>query len=70
MARASPQKIVNIGAKGALRKIFGSVGQNGFIKKYQRGDPLGRQGVESLKGASAPAQTSNLTTGWVLVTKE
>ena len=46
----SPSKLVYIGAQGAFRKNLGSVGKNGFIKKYQRGEPLGRQGVESLRG--------------------
>ena len=65
----SPSKLVYIGAKGAFRKILGSIGQNGFLKKYQRGDPLGRQGVESLRGGrppppppkSAPATTAKTT---------
>ena len=38
------------GAQGAFRKINGRSAKNGFLKKYQRGDPLGRQGVESLRG--------------------
>ena len=46
----SPSKLVYIGAEGALRKILGSVGQKWISKLYQRGDPLGRQGVESLRG--------------------
>ena len=45
----SPSKLVYIGAKGAFRKILESVGQK-WIKKYQRRDPLGRQGVETLRG--------------------
>ena len=28
--------------------------KNGFLKKYQRGDPLGRQGFESLRGGVRP----------------
>ena len=47
-----PSKLVYI---GAFKQILGSVGQKWFLKKYQRGDPLGWQGVESLReGASAP----------------
>ena len=46
----SPSKIAYIGAEGAFRKILGSVGQKWISEKYQRGDPLGRQGVKSLKG--------------------
>ena len=33
------------GAKGAFRKILGSVTKNGYLKIVQRGDPLGRQGL-------------------------
>ena len=49
----SPSKLVYIRAEGAFRKILGSVGQNGFLKKYQRGDPLGWQGVESPRRVEA-----------------
>ena len=45
---------VSIGTQGAFRKILGSVGQKWIPKKYQRWDPLGRQGVESLKGRASP----------------
>ena len=38
--------------KCAFRKILGSVTKNGYFKIVQRGDPLGRQGIESLRGAS------------------
>ena len=41
-----PSKLVNIGAKGALRKILGSVNQNGYLKLVQRGEPFGRQGFQ------------------------
>ena len=56
LARA-PLKVsiyVSIGTQGAFRKILGSVGQKWIPKKYQRWDPLGRQGVESLKGRASP----------------
>ena len=46
----SPSKLVYIGAKGAFRKILGSVGQKWISEKVSKGDPLGRQGVESLRG--------------------
>ena len=49
----SPSKIAYIGAKGAFRKILGSVGQKWISEKYQRGDPLGRQGVKSLRGGGS-----------------
>ena len=52
----SPSKIAYIGAKGSFRKILGSVGQKWISEKVSKGgDPLGRQGVKSLRGgASAP----------------
>ena len=42
-----PQKLVYIGAHGAFRKFLGSVAKYGYLKIVQRGDSLGRQGVES-----------------------
>ena len=50
MARAPPLKQVYIGAKGAFRKFLGSVTKYGYLKIVQRGDPLGRQAFESLRG--------------------
>ena len=50
----SPSKLVYIGANGAFRKILGSVGQKWISEKVSKGDPLGRQGVESLKGGVRP----------------
>ena len=52
----SPSKLVYIGAAGAFRKVLGSVGQKWISEKVSRGDPLVRQGVESLRkgGPSAP----------------
>ena len=44
MARAPPQKIVNFGAKGALRKILGSVGQKWISEKVSKGGPFGSAG--------------------------
>ena len=41
-ARALPSKLVCSGAKGALRKILGSVTKNGYLKIVQRA-LLGRQ---------------------------
>ena len=51
LARAPPSKLVYI---GAFRKILGSVGQKWISQKLSKGrrDPLGRQGVESLKRRS------------------
>ena len=45
-------KLVYIGAQGAFRKNLGSVGQKWISEKVPKGDPLGRQGVESLRGKS------------------
>ena len=53
-ARASPSNLVKIGAKGVFRKFLGSVTKYGYLKIVQRGDPLGREGVESLKGNLRP----------------
>ena len=47
----SPSKLVFI---GAFRKFLGSVTKNGFLKKYQRGDSLVWQGVESLRRGASP----------------
>ena len=47
-ARAPPSKLVYIDAEGAFRKNLGSVTKTGYLKIIQRGDPLGRQGVEFL----------------------
>ena len=38
-----------MGAKGAFRKILGSITNYGYLKIVQRGDTLGRQGQEALK---------------------
>ena len=46
----SPSKLVCIGAQGAFRKILGSVCQKWISEKVSKRDPLGRQGVESLRG--------------------
>ena len=40
-ARAPPSKLVNIGAKGAFRKILGSVSQKWISQNSTNGDPLG-----------------------------
>ena len=40
-------KLVYIGAERAFRKVLGYVTKNGYLKIVQRGDTLGRQGVES-----------------------
>ena len=47
LARASPSKLEY---NGAFRNFLGSVTKNGYLKMVQSGDPLGRQGVESLGG--------------------
>ena len=40
----SPSKLVYIGAKGAFRKILGSVGQKGISEKVSKGGPFGSAG--------------------------
>ena len=40
----SPSKLVYIGAKGAFRKILGSVGQNWISEKVSKGGPFGSAG--------------------------
>ena len=50
LARAPPSKLVQIDAEGAFRKVLRSVGQNGYLKIVQRGDPLDLEGAESLRG--------------------
>ena len=51
----SPSDLVYIGAKGAFRKILGSVGQKWISEKVSKGDPLGRHGVESLRRGRPPS---------------
>ena len=40
----SPSKLVYIGAKGAFRKILGSVGQKWISEKVSKGGPFGSAG--------------------------
>ena len=40
----SPSKIAFIGAKGAFRKILGSVGQKWISEKVSKGEPFGSAG--------------------------
>ena len=40
----SPSKLVGIGAKGAFRKILGSVGQKWISEKVSKGGPFGSAG--------------------------
>ena len=54
----SPSKLADIGAKGASRKLIGSITKNVYWKTVQRGDPLGRQGVESLRKRVRPLPKS------------
>ena len=50
---ARPSNLVYFGAKGAFRQILGSVSQTWISEKSTKGDPLGRQGDESLKKGGA-----------------
>ena len=51
-----PLKLVYIGGDGAFRKILGSVRQKWKSQNSSKGDPLGRQGVESLRGGGGHNQ--------------
>ena len=46
----SPSKLLYISVEDALRNILGSVNKYEHLKKSTKGDPLGRQGVEPLRG--------------------
>ena len=51
----SPSKLVYIGAKGAFRKILGSVGQKWLSEKVSKGGPFGSTGGRIPKGRRASA---------------
>ena len=52
----SPSKLVYIRAEGVFSKFLGSVSQKWISQNSTKGDPLGRQGVESLRrGRPLPA---------------
>ena len=61
LARARPLKLLHIGAEVALRKILGYVTLNGYVKIVQKGDPLGRQGVESLRGGGLNREITSIS---------
>ena len=61
MARAPPSNSVYIGNKRAFRKIVGTSAKSGYLKIVQRGDPLGRQGVESLRRGRLKSTPEELT---------
>ena len=53
-------------AKGVIRKILGQSVKNGYLKIVQKGGPLGREGVGSLKrgggeGVSPPFPPKSVT---------
>ena len=48
------KNLVHFGAEAAFRKILGSASQKSRSQKSTKGDPLGRQGVESLKWWCSP----------------
>ena len=57
LARAPPPNLVYIGAKGAFRKILGSVGQKWISEKVSKGGPFGSAGgriPEGGKGSVRP----------------
>ena len=45
-----PQFWYRLAPKAPLEKLNGQSAKNGYLKIVQRGDPLGRQEVESLRG--------------------
>ena len=48
--RAPPQKLVYVGAEGPLGKNLEYLTKKYISLNSTKGDPLGRQGVESLRG--------------------
>ena len=50
--RALLSKLAYFGAKGALENFYGP--EKGYLEIVQRGNPLGRQRVESLKRGERP----------------
>ena len=52
LARASSKLVYN-GAEGAFWTFVESIAKKRYFKIEQRGETLGRQGVESLRGVSA-----------------
>ena len=59
-ARAPPSNLVYIGAKGAFRKILKPVIQKWISRNSTKGDPLGQQGVESLRDGGPPPSLNPL----------
>ena len=58
--RAPPSKLVYFGTQGTFRKILGLVDQKWISQNSSKGDPLGRQGVKSLReDTSAPSAPLN-----------
>ena len=51
-----PSKLVYIGAKGVFRKKFGVRHQTWLSQNRTKGDPLVRQGIESLVGGGGRMQ--------------
>ena len=50
----SPSKIAFIGAKGAFRKILGSVSQKWISEKVSKGGPFGSAGGQIPEGGRPP----------------
>ena len=50
----SPSKLVYIGAKGAFKKILGSVGQKWISEKVSKGGPFGSAGGRISEGGGRP----------------
>ena len=45
----APSNLIYIGAQGDFKKVSGSVDKHGDLMIVKRADPLGRQGVKSMK---------------------
>ena len=69
-ARAPPSIIEYIGAKGAFRKILGSVGQKWIFLKVPKGEPFGSAGGRIPKGGRPPPPPKSAPgNNWRLVDK-
>ena len=55
--RTPLSKLVYFGAKGALRKILGSVGQKWISQNSTKADPFGRWEAESLRAGERKTST-------------
>ena len=66
-ARAPPSKVVYIGAKGAFRKILGSVGQKWIYLKVAKGGLFGSAGgrIPKEKELRSPVRKTEIVRKYV-----